>query len=57
MAGFSRGQNVSLHRGLHQLWASTNSNKTLYRLITITSVLFHRNDYECWVINIRLRVF
>src|SRR6218665_469857 len=34
MAGFSRGQNVPLHRGLHQLGASTNSNKILYRLIT-----------------------
>jgi len=31
MAGFSRGQGVPLHRGLHQLGASTNSNKMLYR--------------------------
>jgi len=35
MAGFSRGQGVSLHRGLHQLGASTDSNKMLYRLITV----------------------
>ena len=27
MAGFSRGQGVPLHRGLHQLGASTNPNK------------------------------
>jgi len=33
MAGFSSGQDVPLHRGLHQLWASTNSNKMRYRLI------------------------
>jgi len=26
MAGFSRGQGVSLHRGLHQPGASTNPN-------------------------------
>jgi len=26
MAGFSRGQGVPLHRGIHQLGASTNSN-------------------------------
>ena len=33
MAGFSRGQGVPLHRGLHQLVASTNPNKLmLYRL-------------------------
>src|SRR6218665_2831934 len=35
MTGFSRGQNVPLHRGLHQLGTSTNSNKMLYRLITV----------------------
>src|SRR6218665_1616129 len=35
MAGFSRGQNVPLHSVLHQLGASTNSNKMLYRLITV----------------------
>jgi len=35
MAGFSCGQNVSLHKGLHQLGASTNSNKMLYRSITV----------------------
>src|SRR6218665_475852 len=35
MAGFSRGQGVPLHRGLHQLGASTNSNKMLYRLIIV----------------------
>jgi len=27
MVGFSRGQGVSLHRGLHQLGATTNHNK------------------------------
>ena len=27
MAGFSRGRGVPLHRGLRQLWASTNPNK------------------------------
>jgi len=32
MAGFSRGQGVPLHRGHHQLRASTNFNKMLYRL-------------------------
>jgi len=32
MAGLSRDQGVPLHRGLHQLGASTNSNKLLYRL-------------------------
>ena len=36
MAGFCRGQGVPLHRGLHQLGASTNSNKMLYRLGLIT---------------------
>jgi len=35
MAGFSRGQGVPLHRGLHQLGPSTDSNKMLYRLITV----------------------
>jgi len=35
MAGFSRGQGVPLHRGLHQLGASTNSSNMLYRLITV----------------------
>src|SRR6218665_662293 len=35
MAGFSRGQGVPLHRGLHQLGASTNSNKMLCRLIKV----------------------
>jgi len=35
MAGFSRGQSVPLHRGLHQLGDSTNSNKKLYRLVTV----------------------
>jgi len=35
MTGFSRGQGVPLHRGLHQLGASTNSNKMLHRLITV----------------------
>jgi len=35
MAGFSRGQGVPLHWGLHQLGASTNPNKMLYRLITV----------------------
>jgi len=29
MAGFSCGQGVSLHRGIHQLGASTNSNKCI----------------------------
>src|SRR6218665_894492 len=33
MSGFSLGQGVPLHRGLHQLGASTNSNQMLYRLI------------------------
>jgi len=35
MAEFNRGQGVPLHRGLHQLRASTNSNKMLYRLVTV----------------------
>jgi len=35
MTGFSRGQGVPLHRGLHQLGANTNFNKMLYRLITV----------------------
>src|SRR6218665_3297094 len=35
MTGFSRGQGVPLHWGLHQLGASTNSNKMLHRLITV----------------------
>jgi len=35
MTGFSRGQGVPLHRGLHQLLASTNSNKKLHRSITV----------------------
>jgi len=35
MTGCSRDQGVPLHRGLHQLEASTNSNKVLYRLITV----------------------
>ena len=33
MPGLGRGQGVPLHRGLHQLGASTNPNKMLYRLI------------------------
>jgi len=41
VAGFSCGQGVALHKGLHQLGAFTNSNKMLYRLITVacTSLL------------------
>src|SRR6218665_1179119 len=35
MAGFSRGQGVPLHRGLHQLGVSTNSSNILNRLITV----------------------
>jgi len=35
MAGFSRGQRAPLHRGLHQLGASTNSNKMFYRVIAV----------------------
>jgi len=35
MTGFSRGQGLPLHRGLHHLGASTNSNKMLPRLITV----------------------
>jgi len=35
MVGFSLGQGVPLHRGLHQLGVSTNFNKMLYRLITV----------------------
>jgi len=35
MAEFSHGQGVPLHRGLHQLGASTNSSNMLYRLITV----------------------
>src|SRR6218665_3447065 len=35
MAGFSRGQRVPLHRGLHHPGASTNSNKILHRLFTV----------------------
>jgi len=35
MAGFCCGQGVPLHRGLHQLGASTNSSNMLYRLITV----------------------
>jgi len=35
MTVFIRGQGVPLHWGLHQLGASTNSNKMLYRLITV----------------------
>jgi len=30
MTGFSRGQGVPLHRGLHQLGANTNSNEINY---------------------------
>ena len=41
MTGFSRGQCVPLHRGLHQLRASTNSSNMLYRLITVACTL-HR---------------
>jgi len=41
MTGFSRGQGVPLHRGLHQLGASTNSSNMLYRLITVACTL-HR---------------
>jgi len=33
MAGFSRGQGMPLHRGLHQLGASINSSNMRYRLI------------------------
>src|SRR6218665_3618714 len=33
-----RGQGVPLHRGLHQLAASTNSSNTLYRLITVSCI-------------------
>src|SRR6218665_2559822 len=35
MAGFSRGQGLPLHRGLHHLGTSTNSNKMLPRLIAV----------------------
>jgi len=41
MAGFSRGQGVVLHRGLRQLGAFTNSNKMLYRLITVACSTAH----------------
>jgi len=36
MTEFSRGQGVPLHRCLHQLGASTNCNKMLYKLIRPT---------------------
>src|SRR6218665_188134 len=35
MTGFSRGHGVPLHRGPHQLGASTNSSNMLYRLTTV----------------------
>ena len=40
MTGVSRGQGMPLHRGLHQLEASTNSNKMLRRLITVACTGF-----------------
>jgi len=33
MARFSRGPGVPLHKGLHQLGASTKSNKIFYTLL------------------------
>jgi len=52
MAGFSRGQGMPLHWGFHQLGASTNSNKMLYRLITVacTGHLAQPSWFalECW---------
>jgi len=35
MVGFSSDQGVPLHRDIHQLGASTNNNKLLYRLNTV----------------------
>jgi len=52
MAEFRRGQGVPLHRDLHQLRASTNSNKMLYRSITVacTGLLEQPSwfAWECW---------
>jgi len=52
MAGFSLDQNGPLHRGLHQLGASTNPNKCIAyprKLIPRSILLLEPNYMYTWI--------